>query len=361
MSLPPSEIPQGAIRFNTDSQRLEFYAQDQWWVMSTDTPNLGRSGDSTPGARGLKMGGFGGNSGGASLTSIEYFNIASTGNAAAFGDMSQASQQVEALGNSVRTLVTGDGSPSRNIHQITVASLGDSVDFGGDTSPAFTNLGQCNQGVANSTRGIFSGGGPQPASRINIMEYVTIMSGGDSVDFGNLTNNVGRAASFSSPVRGILGGGAPAANTSNTNVINFITIATTGHAEDFGDLTVARQGSGGGCSNATRGLFAGGFREPTSPTYSDVIDYVTIASTGNASAFGDLSEAKGFLSSASSPTRGVFVGGYTLSGGTGQPHHNGNNFIEYVEFATEGNTVDFGDLVTSVYIHCGTSNGHGGL
>ena len=53
MSLPPSEIPQGAIRFNTDSQRLEFYAQGEWWVMSTDTPNLGRSVDSTPGARGF--------------------------------------------------------------------------------------------------------------------------------------------------------------------------------------------------------------------------------------------------------------------------------------------------------------------
>ena len=45
MSLPPSEIPQGAIRFNTDSQRLEFYAQGEWWVMSTDTPNLGRGVD----------------------------------------------------------------------------------------------------------------------------------------------------------------------------------------------------------------------------------------------------------------------------------------------------------------------------
>ena len=56
MSLPPSEIPQGAIRFNTDSQRLEFYAQGEWWVMSTDTPNLGRSVDSTPGARGLSGG-----------------------------------------------------------------------------------------------------------------------------------------------------------------------------------------------------------------------------------------------------------------------------------------------------------------
>ena len=46
MSLPPSgEIPQGAIRFNTDSQKLEFYAQGEWWIMSTDTPNLGTSSD----------------------------------------------------------------------------------------------------------------------------------------------------------------------------------------------------------------------------------------------------------------------------------------------------------------------------
>ena len=66
-----SEIPQGAIRFNTDSQRLEFYAQGEWWVMSTDTPNLGRSSDSTPGARGV----FGGGYGPSQVDNIDYINI----------------------------------------------------------------------------------------------------------------------------------------------------------------------------------------------------------------------------------------------------------------------------------------------
>ena len=82
MSLPPSEIPQGAIRFNTDSHKLEFYAQGEWWVMSTDTPNLGRGGDSTPGARGLIIAG-GQNYQAPSSDihgEIQYFNIASTGN-----------------------------------------------------------------------------------------------------------------------------------------------------------------------------------------------------------------------------------------------------------------------------------------
>ena len=37
---PPIGVPQGAIRLNTDSQKLEFYAQDQWYEMATDFPNL---------------------------------------------------------------------------------------------------------------------------------------------------------------------------------------------------------------------------------------------------------------------------------------------------------------------------------
>ena len=57
MSLHPVEVPQGAIRFNTDSQKLEFYAQDQWFEMVIDTPNLGRGADTGAGARGLSAGG----------------------------------------------------------------------------------------------------------------------------------------------------------------------------------------------------------------------------------------------------------------------------------------------------------------
>ena len=37
---PPVEVPQGAIRVNTDSQKIEFYAQDQWWEMATSQAAL---------------------------------------------------------------------------------------------------------------------------------------------------------------------------------------------------------------------------------------------------------------------------------------------------------------------------------
>ena len=60
----PIGVPQGAIRFNTDSQKLEFYAQDRWYEIATDFPYLGGNGnastdptgnssDQSAGARGI--------------------------------------------------------------------------------------------------------------------------------------------------------------------------------------------------------------------------------------------------------------------------------------------------------------------
>ena len=66
-------------------------------------------------------------------------------------------------------------------------------------------------------------------------------------------------------------------------VIDYITIATDGNATYFGDLTEARTRSGGG-STKTRAVWGGGLN----PSNSNVIDYVSIASAGNAQDFGDL-------------------------------------------------------------------------
>jgi len=64
------------------------------------------------------------------------------------------------------------------------------------------------------------------------------------------------------------------------NIIEYITIASTGNVTDFGDLTLARQTMAAG-SNGTRGVWGGG--RHAADTDNDVIDYVNIASTGNAS------------------------------------------------------------------------------
>ena len=67
----------------------------------------------------------------------------------------------------------------------------------------------------------------------------------------------------------------------DTNSIDFITIASAGDATDFGDITAARR-NGGNVSNSLRCLYAGGH------TSLNTIDFVIIATTGNASEFGDL-------------------------------------------------------------------------
>ena len=93
-----ASIPQGAIRFNTDSQKLEFYAQDQWFEMVIDTPALGTSSDTGAGARGVFGGGFGVSP--ANLLTLEYINISSTGNALDFGDAIVTTQQAAGGGDS---------------------------------------------------------------------------------------------------------------------------------------------------------------------------------------------------------------------------------------------------------------------
>ena len=56
---------------------------------------------------------------------------------------------------------------------------------------------------------------------------------------------------------------------------------------------------------------------------------------------------------ASSPIRGVFAGGYKTPGIS--------DVIDYITIDTLGNAVDFGDLIAAASIWCGCSDSHGGL
>ena len=72
-------------------------------------------------------------------------------------------------------------------------------------------------------------------------------------------------------------------NPSITNIIEFATIATRGNATNFGDLTQARRGVSG-ASSSVRACFSGG----STPSSVLTIDYIEIATGGNAVDFGDL-------------------------------------------------------------------------
>ena len=281
------------------------------------------------------------------LNLIEFITISTTGNTQDFGDLTVARGSHFGCSSNVRGVFAGGVSPSKDntIDFVTISTTGDASDFG-DLSIAASN----GSGASNSTRGVFALG--NAPTYTNLIDFTTISTGGIGLKFGELTQSRDQGGSCASTTRGLFAGGliTPTPSVNLTNIIDFVTISTTANATNFGDLL--QGGSNGirrcgGLSNATRGLFAGG--ESTSGQ-SNIISFVTIATTGDAQDFGDLSAAVTQADNgASSSVRGVF---HLTSPA--------NTTLHYVTINTAGNSTDFGDM-TSASTVTGMSNGHGGL
>ena len=235
---------------------------------------------------------------------------------------------------------------------ITIATTGNALDFGDQAVGRYSK-----GGFASSTRG-FDAGGATPSFETDI-EYVTISSQGGGNDFGDLTLARSYPAGASNATRGIIAGGSVApAPATQTSSIEFVTMASTGNASSFGELTLARTYlSGAGCQSTTRGIFAGGH-----PMNTNLIDFVLFSTGGTAIKFGDLTLARSGISAGSNATRGIFAGG---SDGAQSPSA-GVNTIDYITMATEGNAIDFGDATITGFrwmgagmysatrgVHCG--------
>ena len=185
-------------------------------------------------------------------------------------------------------------------------------------------------GVTSDRTRLVTGAGYTTTFEIE-MDYFTMSTTGNYTDFGDLTQARNRLTAFANNTRGCWAGGNP-----STNIIDYVYIQSTGTADDFGDLSVAGRQSVGGASSSTRGLIFGGLSGSDPYTYHNIIDFVTIASTGNAIDFGDLTQTIMAGSACANSTRALYCGGYNPSG-------NPINNIEYVTMATKGNSIDFGN------------------
>jgi hypothetical protein len=159
-------------------------------------------------------------------------------------------------------------------------------------------------------RGVFAGGATQGGGGTNVIDYITIQSTGNATDFGDLTNTRNASCGASSLTRLVsCSGDIGSPSFTQTNVLDYVTIASTGNAIDFGDDFAVSSGTSGAASNNTRGLFAGGYA-PARGT--NTIRYITIASAGNTEDFGDLIVGRYQLqTSINSSTRAVWAGGNT--------------------------------------------------
>ena len=231
--------------------------------------------------------------------------IATTGNAVEFGTMSVARRGIGDAGGASATRGFAAGGYSSNndntIDFVTISSLGGAFDFG-DLSYKARTVSAC----SDSTRGIFAGGQNDAPSTLNNMEFITISSTGDTSDFGDISQRLRNLSGCNSPVRGIFTGGYSSSDSSapnGVNIIQFVTIQTLGNTQDFGDTSSLFK-TPSASSNATRGIIHAGGGD------TNLVDFITIATTGNSSDFGDLSIARNITASLASQTRALFAGGY---------------------------------------------------
>lgn len=249
--------------------------------------------------------------------------------------------QMQALGSTNWPM--GPGAPTG-----VTASAGDATASVSFTAPTFAGIpaGITGYLATSSPGGLTATGASSPLS-------VSGLTNGTAYTFAvQATNSVGYGPAGTSgsvtpaAPRGVFAGGEGGAVSST---IDYITIATTGNATSFGNLANARKDTSG-CASSTRGLIGG---QNNGSGNAGIIYYITIASTGNSTNFGALyggTYARN-IAACNSSTRGIFAGGATqLNGGSTV------NTIDYVTIDTTGNSTTFGELVTALNAFSGCSS-----
>jgi hypothetical protein len=282
---------------------------------------------------------------------ISYKEISHSGNFSDFGNLTTARQMLFGASNGNMAVFAGGRTPSNSnvIDRVGFSTLGDAVDFG-DLTVARFGAG----GMSSPTRAVFAGGG----APTNVIDFIDFASFGNATDFGDIgtTTNFNYFGASSSETRGVFGGGG---DPSNTSIINFVTIASTGNSKDFGDLTVNRI-TMSAVGNSNRICFFSGQQNPAPAPGTDVIDFVTVATTGNATDFGDTTGNLGFkISGGSNGHGGIKLDDFqrlsvTYMPGSGRALFSGgqnpsvSTSIDMTMIKTKGNSSSFGTLATGM-------------
>lgn len=355
-SVTTSDPNNGAMLW--DGTNVNFYLDSAFKPVSAGSGSSGSSA-AAYGARGMVLGGE--NSSSTRQTAIDYFDITYAGNAADFGDLTVARYESGSGSNGSRGICMGGddgtGSPASNhVDYWAFATLGNAVDFGDMFAGA--RLG-C--GAHNTIRALYAGGRIEgQVYDQNRIEYVTIATTGNGSDFGNLTAGFRDNSGTANETRAVFGGGyydhgsqAGLGTGAMTNILEYVTIATTGDSTDFGDLTRTKHRMARGViTNGTRGAFCGGVGGTAdesgggsgNSTFSVQIQYITIDTTGNATDAGDLTR-QGYSSAATGDgTYGCTMG-----------NSDNSNVIDRFTIATTANAADHGDLVAAKHRGCGIS------
>ena len=172
------------------------------------------------------------------LNTMEYIQIMTTGNAIDFGDLTQITIGPGTVSNGTRGVIAEADQPIGRVSQITISSLGNAVDVGSDITGGTGKAG----GASSGTRGLWAGGYTGTSSPYtDVVRGVTISSAGNAIEFGNLTKKRAFTGGSGSQTRGVWCSGR--SGDGWENIIDYVSIHSGGQAEDFGDLMFALTGA----------------------------------------------------------------------------------------------------------------------
>jgi len=315
----------GAIFYNFDFKTIEFFDGNSWRQVDNTTQS----------GRGLVIGGYT-PSPAVVYKDVQTFNISTKGNSTYFGDTAMTSAyETAGFGSRTRAFNATDGSYTQQIDYYTLATQSNGIDFGN-----LTGTYGYGSAFSSQTRGVISAGfhHPSPSSDVNVIDYVEMATTGNALDFGDHTNVGNTRAGLSDGVRGVWAGNGGSPSPSTEVQLNII--SSKGNSVTYGDLS--HLGGSKGASNSTRGII-----NNIKGTEAYQLD-----SGGNSIPFGDLTTAAYQSNVCASQTRVVIAGGHTPTYLTS---------ISFVTIATLGGAEDFGDLSRPTSSGAACSDCHGGL
>ena len=298
---------------------------------------------------------------------IDAIEVASTGDATDWGDLiTTGGGLMGGASNNNRGVYTGgfDGNDLGNrlntIQALTMPTNGEIFDFG-------DLVGQHQQmaGAGNETRGVYSSGynyseAPSTDAFEQVFFEINFASSGVTAGFGDIPTNASSRSmnAIQDPTRGFFCGGEGTNKSPSTQnrKITEITFATRGSAVTFGELSGESKG-GASMESHTRAVVVLGGNATSPEAFKDTIEYFTMATRGNTTDFGNASSNTGAINdnAATNTIRGVYHNARTTDGGSNK------NILEYITIASTGNATDFGDLTSTRNSGCGLSDTHGGL
>ena len=326
-------------------------------------PTAFRTNDPLGRGRAVFGGGYGSSSPYPEMNVLDMVNITTTGDAVDFGDLTVGRSANTMGSNATRGIFAngrfpGPGNARKDIDFVTFSSSGGANEFGDLINEVNTSAG-----FSDATRAIWScgyDGNNSPYLRTTAMAFITIASTGDSTDFGDCVERGRKDTCFSNSTRGFTCGGnnridSPSPNTSHDR-IEMTIIQTKGSTVDFGEFGPDNALTGalnchGGAASQTRGIIFSGSSSPSA--VRNVIEFLTLTTFGNSQDFGDM------LTSGTSS--GSTATGNNVKGVVKTTSASNGNVLEQVTIATTGNATDFGDLNTGRRLYGALCDSHGGL